>query len=459
MTERNPQITQTVPASGLTGTVSVPGDKSISHRALMLGALAVGETRIHGLLEGEDVLHTADAMRALGASVERREDDGRPIWIVHGRGVGGLIEPDGVLDMGNSGTSARLLSGLLAAHAMTSVLTGDESLRRRPMDRIVSPLSRMGASFHSRSGNRLPMTITGTGDPVPLVYESPVASAQVKSAVLLAGLQARGATTVIEPSTTRDHTERMLRHFGAEVVTKSEGDRPSAHAVTVTGLPELSGQTVVVPGDPSSAAFLIVAALITKGSSLVLTGVGLNPLRTGLIDTLREMDADIEVSNRREEAGEPVGDLAVTSSALRGVVVPANRAPSMIDEYPILAIAAACAEGETRMEGLQELRVKESDRLAAVAQGLSACGVTATVAGDDLTVCGCGGPVPGGAVIPARMDHRIAMAFLVLGLAAEQPIGVDDTAAIGTSYPDFISHMTGLGTRFETVNRANTGHL
>ena len=396
MPEPNPHIFQSVRASGLNGTVNLPGDKSISHRALMLGALAVGETRITGLLEGEDVLHTAQAVRALGASVGRTaHEDDEPVWIVHGRGVGGLIEPDGVLDMGNSGTGARLLSGMLASHAMTAVMTGDESLRQRPMDRVVSPLSRMGASFHSRAGNRLPLTISGTGDPVPLIYESPVPSAQVKSAVLLAGLQARGATTVIEPSPTRDHTERMLRHFGAEVETVEVDSSSPASAVTVKGLPELVGSAVTVPGDPSSAAFLIVAALITEDSDITIQGVGLNPLRTGLFDTLLEMGADITISNARDEAGEPVGDLRVRPSRLQGTLVPADRAPSMIDEYPILAVAAACATGETRMEGLEELRVKESDRLAVVADGLLACGVSVKVDGDTLTVSGCAGLVPG----------------------------------------------------------------
>ena len=457
MAEPSHLITQSVRSSGLSGTIHVPGDKSISHRALILGALAVGETRIRGLLEGEDVLRTAEAMRALGASIEHQDDNGHSIWVVHGRGVGGLIEPDGVLDMGNSGTGARLLSGLLASHAMTAVMTGDESLRRRPMDRVIAPLSRMGASFHSRAGNRLPLTISGTGDPLPLIYESPVPSAQVKSAVMLAGLQARGATTVIEPSPTRDHTERMLRHFGAEVVTAPHPERANANVVTVTGLPELTGRAVVVPGDPSSAAFLIVAALITEGSAITLNGVGLNPLRTGLVDTLLEMGADLKVSNAREEAGEPVGDLEVRSSDLHGVVVPASRTPSMIDEYPVLAAAAACAKGETRMEGLEELRVKESDRLTAVADGLLVCGVSAKVEGDTLTVNGCDGLVPGDATIGVNLDHRIAMAFLVLGLAAENPIGIDDPSAIATSYPAFIDHMNSLGAAITSSADAGPG--
>ena len=456
MTDPNPQITLSSRVSGLNGVLRVPGDKSISHRALMLGALAVGETRIEGLLEGEDVLNTAKAVQALGAGVERSTgQNGAAVWRVHGRGVGGLIEPEMVLDMGNSGTGARLLMGLLATHALTAVVTGDESLRRRPMDRVTGPLSRMGAQFESRSGGRLPLTVKGTGEPVPLVYESPVASAQVKTAILFAGLQARGATTVIEPAPTRDHTERMLRYFGAAVETLPVPGRPEAAAVTVTGLPELTGRAVTVPGDPSSAAFLIVAALITADSDVTLENVGLNPLRTGLFQTLQDMGADITISGRREEAGEPVGDIRVQSSTLRGITVPAERAPSMIDEYPILAVAAACAEGQTHIEGLGELRVKESDRLAAIAAGLTACGVHTVSAEDSLTVTGCAGPVPGNAVVAVHLDHRIAMAFLVLGTAAEKPVGIDDDSAITTSYPDFLDHMRSIGATFVKAERAD----
>lgn len=456
MDQSNRQIAVSAPVSGLHGTVRVPGDKSISHRALLFGALAIGETRIEGLLDGEDVLNTAKAMRALGARVERRDaEQADDQWLVHGRGVGGLIEPETVLDMGNSGTGARLLTGLLASHPMTAVVTGDASLRSRPMDRVIIPLSQMGARFESRSGGRLPITVIGTGEPVPMVYESPVASAQVKSAVLLAGLQARGATTVIEPAATRDHTERMLRYFGADVTSEPVKDKPSSVSVTVKGLPELTGRDVVVPGDPSSAAFLMVASLITQGSAVTLLNVGLNPQRIGLIETLQEMGADLTIQDAREAAGEPVGDLVVKSSRLRGVTVPAERAPSMIDEYPVLAMAASCADGETRMEGLHELRVKESDRLAAIANGLSLCGVKSQVEGDTLIVTG--GPVPGGAVIPTHMDHRIAMSFLVLGTVANQPIGVDDDAAIATSYPDFMPHMKSLGASISMVSSAEFG--
>ncbi|MEQ8508499.1 MAG: 3-phosphoshikimate 1-carboxyvinyltransferase [Rhodospirillaceae bacterium] len=458
MTTNNAYIATSKQVQGLSGRVRVPGDKSISHRALMFGALAIGETRIEGLLEGEDVLNTAKAMRALGAQVARHEDDtGAGIWVVHGRGVGGLIEPDSVLDMGNSGTGARLLTGLLASHRMTAVMTGDASLRSRPMDRVVNPLSLIGARFESRSGGRLPLTVIGTGEPLPQVYVSPVASAQVKSAVLLAGVQARGATTVIEPAATRDHTERMLRYFGAEVTSEPVGDKAGAIAVTVIGQPELRGRPVVVPGDPSSAAFLAVAALITKGSDITLLNVGLNPQRTGLFDTLVEMGADLTLENQRDEAGEPVGDLRVKSSTLKGVSVPAERAPSMIDEYPILAVAAACAVGETRMNGLGELRVKESDRLAAIAHGLSACGVSNAIEGESLVVAGGGHAVPGGALVPVHLDHRIAMSFLVLGMAAQNPVSIDDVRAIATSYPEFMAHMTAIGADVSSAATSDSG--
>lgn len=446
-------------ASGLKGTVRPPGDKSISHRALMLGSLAVGETRISGLLEGEDVLNTAKAMRALGASIEppdakedAKQDDER-VWIVHGRGVGGLHEPEDTLDMGNSGTGARLLIGLLAAHDMRAVLTGDGSLRNRPMDRVTAPLSRMGASFETRNGGLMPLMVIGTGDPLPLVYESPVASAQVKSAILLAGLHARGSTTVIEPAATRDHTERMLRHFGAQVDSEAVSGRPGARSVTVKGLSDLTAADVIVPADPSSAAFLVVAALITDGSEITVENVGLNPLRTGLFQTLREMGADLVISNEREQAGEPVGDITARSSTLRGVTVPAERVPSMVDEYPILAVAAAAAEGRTRMEGLAELRVKETDRLAAMAQGLAAADVETAIEGDALVVDGASSTVPGGASIPVHLDHRIAMSFLVLGMIAESPITIDDGGAIATSYPNFVEQMTQLGADIKSSDR------
>ena len=431
------------PAGGLSGTTRVPGDKSISHRALMLGALAVGETVIDGLLEGEDVLRTAAAMTALGAEVERR-DDGR--WRVQGVGVGGLTEPAGVLDMGNSGTAARLLTGALATHGLTAFMTGDASLVKRPMGRVTVPLVRMGAQFVTREGGRLPMAVIGTRCPVPIRYTLPVASAQVKSAILLAGLNTPGVTTVVEPHPTRDHSENMLRHFGARLtLEEAEG---GGQAISLTGEPELLGRPIAVPGDISSAAFPMVAALIRPDSDITLTGVGINPRRTGLLDTLIEMGGRIELLNRREEAGEPVADIRVRGSELRGVDVPPDRAPSMIDEYPVLGIAAACAEGTTRMLGVGELRVKESDRLAMTAAGLDACGVRVDADHDSLTVQGAGqgaGAPQGGATVATELDHRIAMSFLVLGLAARSPVAVDDAAPIETSFPGFAELMNGLG--------------
>jgi len=424
--------------SPLSGTAEVPGDKSISHRALMFGALAVGTTEISGLLEGEDVLRTAAAMRALGAEVNNL---GAGRWRVAGRGIGGMVEPADVLDMGNSGTAARLLCGLLAGHPIFAVMTGDASLRRRPMQRVTEPLSATGARFTTRSGGRLPLAVEGAADPLCLDYKVPVPSAQVKSAVLLAGLCARGVTRVIEAEATRDHTENMLRHFGAVVDVAEEGE---GRVIELLGQPELFAAPVVVPGDPSSAAFPAVAALLVPGSEITLTGVGLNPLRAGIFVTLREMGADITQANARVEGGEPVADLVIRASALRGIAVPAARAPSMIDEYPVLAVAAACATGITRMQGLKELRVKESDRLAATAALLAENGVRAEIEGDDLIVHGTGGPPPGGGFVTTQMDHRIAMAALVLGLAARAPVTVDDAAFIETSFPGFAALMNRL---------------
>ena len=421
-------------AAPLSGSLRVPGDKSISHRALMFGALAMGETRIAGLLEGEDVLRTAAAMRALGAEVTRGPD----VWRVVGRGVGGLAEPAEVLDMGNSGTAARLLAGILASHPFFAVLTGDASLRARPMRRIIEPLSACGAHFAARDGGRLPFAIQGAREALPLEYRLPVASAQVKSAILLCGLNAPGLTRVEEPEPTRDHSENLLRHFGAEVSVEPLG---LGRAITLRGHPHLRAADVTVPGDPSSAAFPLVAALLVPGSRLRIEGVGLNPLRTGLFVTLREMGAALAVENERSEGGEPVGDLVVAHSALRGVEVPPERVPSMVDEFPILAVAAACAAGETRMRGLAELRVKESDRLAATAALLSANGASTETAGDDLIVRGTGRPPAGGAVVATHMDHRLAMSALVLGLATEQPVGVDDASFIETSFPGFVGLM------------------
>ena len=432
-------LTSARPTAPLRGKIRVPGDKSISHRALMLGALAVGRTEISGLLEGEDVLATAAALNALGAAASP-VGDGR--WIVDGVGIGGLGEPENLLDLGNSGTSARLLLGILATHSLTAFVTGDASLRRRPMSRVVDPLSRFGARFLCRDGARLPLAVTGAADPVPIVYRLPVPSAQVKSAVLLAGLNTPGATTVIEPQGTRDHTERMLRHFGATVITEPhEGGK----RITVEGFPELAAAPIVVPGDISSAAFPLVAALIVPGSEVTIEGVGLNPLRAGLIECLHEMGADITLVNQREEGGEPVADLHARAGELIGADIPAERAPRMIDEYPILAVAAACARGRTVMRGLSELRVKESDRLMAIATGLAGCGVEVRVEGDTLTVEGKGGPPEGGAAIATELDHRIAMAFLVLGLASRRPVQIDDGAPIATSFPDFVALTNRLG--------------
>ena len=431
----------------LAGTIRVPGDKSISHRSLMLGAVAVGETVIHGLLEGEDVLNTAAAMRLLGAQAERGGDG---VWRVRGVGLGGLGEPAQVLDMGNSGTAARLLMGLVASHPITCVFTGDASLNKRPMARVTGPLEQMGARFVGRSGGRLPLAVVGSDRTVPITYRLPVASAQVKSAIILCGLNTAGVTTVIEAEPTRDHTELMLRHFGATVTTERMED--GALAVSVVGQPELTGREIVVPADPSSAAFPAVAALLRPGSELLLPGVGMNPRRTGLYDTLVEMGANIAFENRRDEAGEPVADLRVKHGPLKGIVVPADRAPSMIDEYPILAAAAACAEGTTVMLGLKELRVKESDRLAMVADGLTKCGVKVEVGADDsLTVYGTGKPPQGGATVATAMDHRIAMSFLVLGMATAEPVQVDDGAFIDTSFPGFVALMNGVGAKIAGV--------
>jgi 3-phosphoshikimate 1-carboxyvinyltransferase len=432
------------PSGPLSGRIRVSGDKSISHRALMLGALAIGRTEITGLLEGEDVLATAAALNALGARaapVARGERDGR--WCVDGIGIGALTEPEDLLDLGNSGTSARLLLGMLATHPINAFVTGDASLRRRPMGRVVEPLSRIGARFVTREGARLPLAVSGAANPIPISYRLPVPSAQVKSAVLLAGLNTPGAMTVIEPQSTRDHTERMLRHFGATVIVEPE--ESGGRRITVEGFPELAAAPITVPGDPSSAAFPLVAALIVRGSDVTIERVGINPLRTGLLECLNEMGADIALLNQREEGGEPVADIRARAGTLEGADIPAERAPRMIDEYPILAVAAACARGRTVMHGLAELRVKESDRLSGIAAGLDACGVRVAVEGDNLIVEGDGSPPKGGAMIETQLDHRIAMAFLVLGLASRLPVRIDDAAPIATSFPDFIGLMRGLG--------------
>ena len=424
----------------LTGKAGVPGDKSISHRALILGALSVGKTRISGLLEGEDVLNTAKSMRALGAEVDRTGDFA---WAVQGVGVSGFAEPQNPLDFGNSGTGCRLVMGAVAGCPITAVFDGDASLRSRPMRRVLDPLELMGAKTRSSGeGGRLPLTLAGARDPVPITYRTPVASAQIKSAVLLAGLSAPGVTTVIEQEASRDHTELMLKHFGAEIVSSKDG----AHGrkIALTGQPELHGADVVVPADPSSAAFPIVAALIVEGSDIILPDVMTNPLRTGLFATLREMGALLEETEVRGDAGEPMAQIRARASKLRGVEVPPERAPSMIDEYLVLAVAAAFAEGTTIMRGLHELPVKESDRLAATAAMLRVNGVSVEISGDDLLVEGRG-HVPGGGLVATHMDHRIAMSALVMGLASDKPVKVDDTAFIATSFPDFIPMMRALG--------------
>ena len=439
MNPSNPAPLTARQSGPIQGRLRVPGDKSISHRALILGALTVGETIITGLLEGADVLHTADVMRALGARVERTGDQA---WRVNGVGIGGFAQPAGMLDFGNSGTGVRLAIGAVAGAPVTATFDGDESLRGRPMQRVLDPLQKMGARIvHVADGGRLPLTLKGAADPIPIVYESPVASAQLKSAVLLAGLAAPGETTVIEAETTRDHTERLLKHFGAKVTSKAYGDH--GRRIVLQGQPELEPAQVMVPADPSSAAFPLVAALIVPNSDLVLDAVMTNPLRTGLLTTLREMGASIEDLEKRD-SGEEIADLRVRTSALKGVDVPPERVPSMIDEYPILAVAASFAEGVTRMRGLKELRVKESDRLAATVDMLRVNGVVVEIDGDDMIVQGKGRPAGGGEV-KTNMDHRIAMAALMMGLATENHVRIDDSAFIATSFPDFVELMRSIG--------------
>jgi 3-phosphoshikimate 1-carboxyvinyltransferase len=423
----------------LAGRIRVPGDKSISIRALILGALAVGETRISGLLESDDVFNTSEALRALGAHIERTRERQ---WRIRGVGVGGLAEPACALDFGNSGTGCRLALGAVAGCPITATFDGDASLRKRPMRRVLDPLERIGARMLTSADGRLPLTLAGARDPIPIVFELPVPSAQLKSAVLLAGLAAPGTTVVIEGEATRDHTEKMLRHFGAEVEVAPHGEH--GRRITLCGQPELVPQPIVVPADPSSAAFPLVAALVTPGSDVIVDGVMMNPLRTGLIATLAEMGAFIEPVATRNEGGEEVADLRVRAGALRGTEVPAVRAPSMIDEYPVLAVAAAFAEGTTVMRGLKELRVKESDRLAATATLLRGNGIAVEIEGDDLVVHGKG-CAAGGGLVTTHMDHRIAMAALILGLASERPVKIDDASFIATSFPGFVELMRGLG--------------
>ena len=433
---------QSATADPLHGLVSVPGDKSISHRAVLLAAMAVGEMEIEGLLEGEDVLRTVAALRALGVEITEAAGGKRQLY---GVGVGGLAEPDGVLDFGNSGTGVRLMAGLLATHPFTSMLTGDASLRRRPMARIITPLEQMGARLLARDGSRLPMTIEGTAEPIPISYRLSLPSAQVKSAILLAGLNTPGRTTVVEPIATRDHTERLLTYLGArvEVSDAPEGDR----AIEVVGQPELKGKKISIPSDPSSAAFLAVAALLVPDSEITLTRIGANRLRTGFYLTLAKMGAALDWQKKDEECGEPVADLNVKASSLSAIEVPAAWVPSMIDEYPVLAVAAAAAEGTTVLNGLAELRVKESDRLAAISEGLRASGVEIEESEDRLVIQGHGGRLPGGGTVRTHLDHRIAMAFLVLGMASERPVRIDDGSMIETSFPGFVELVNGIGGR------------
>ncbi len=423
----------------LRGRVQVPGDKSISHRALIIGALASGITRITGLLEAEDILATAGAIEAAGAPVEKADAE----WTVTGRGVGGLCAPEAPINFGNSGTGVRLMLGVIAGHDMRVRLTGDASLSRRPMARVLTPLKQMGLEIEEGE-DMLPLTVRGSSSLIPIVYELPVPSAQVKSAILLAGLHAAGETTVIEKEASRDHTERMLRYFGAEVRTTELDGRT---AITIKGDGELQAQTIKVPGDPSSAAFLAAAALIVSGSDVTIEGVLVSPTRSGFYQTLREMGGDVEFLNERDESGERVADIRVRASKLKGVAVPAERAPSMIDEYPVLAVVAAFGVGETRMHGLAELKVKESDRLAATVAGLAANGVEALADGDTLIVRGTG-KVSGGGTVATHLDHRIAMAFLTMGLASAQPVTVDDARMIATSFPEFRALMERIGAKF-----------
>ncbi len=433
------------PCGPLTGTAEVPGDKSISHRSLILGAMAVGETKISGLLEGEDVLDTAKAMRAFGAEVT---DHGGGEWSVHGVGVGGFAEPDQVIDCGNSGTGVRLIMGAMATSPITATFTGDASLNKRPMARVTDPLALFGTQSVGRDGGRLPMTIVGAADPTPVRYEVPVPSAQVKSAVLLAGLNAPGQTVVIEKEATRDHSERMLAGFGAEITVE---DKDEGRVITLTGRPELKPQVIAVPRDPSSAAFPVCAALITPGSDVLVPGIGLNPTRAGLFTTLREMGADLTYENEREEGGEPVADLrAKYSPNMKGINVPPERAASMIDEYPVLSVVAANAMGTTMMGGVKELRVKESDRIDAMARGLRANGVIVDEGDEWWSVDGLGiGGVPGGGTCESFLDHRIAMSFMVMGMGAKKAVSVDDGGPIATSFPIFEPLMSALGAKVE----------
>lgn len=440
MTDQTARPRSFAASAPLKGRIAIPGDKSISHRALMLSALAVGTSRVSGLLEGHDVLATAAAMRAMGASIDRTGDGE---WVIDGVGVGGLLQPREALDMGNSGTSTRLLMGLVSSHPITTTFTGDASLSGRPMGRVIDPLSQMGADITASPGGRLPLMVRGLAPAVPIEYRLPVASAQVKSAILLAGLNTAGITTVIEPVPTRDHSERMLKGFGATLDVEVEPD--GTRWISVMGEAELQPQTIDVPGDPSSAAFFIVAALLVPGSDVTIANVGLNPTRAGLVEVLTAMGGDIDLLDAREVGGEPVADLRVRHSLLRGIAVDPAVAPSMIDEYPILFVAAALAEGATVTTGLDELRVKESDRLSVMAAGLAAIGARVEEGEDGLVIHGTGGdPLPGGATIAGHLDHRICMSFAIAGLVSNAPVTIDDMAPVATSFPNFEALLEGL---------------
>jgi 3-phosphoshikimate 1-carboxyvinyltransferase len=438
--------------TSLSGKVAPPGDKSISHRSLILGSLAVGRTKITGLLEGSDIMATRSALVDLGATIDHSTEDGVPVWHVSGMGLGAFRTPEKPLDLGNSGTGARLLMGAITGGGITAVFTGDASLSKRPMARVTDPLARMGARIEARDGKYLPLTIAAPDQPLALDWCSPHASAQIKSAVLLAGLTARGRTRITEPEASRDHTEAMLRHFGVEVVNTTHED--GSHTAELDGEVTLTARDIAVPADPSSAAFLAVAALITPGSEVVLKSVGVNPLRFGLFTTLMEMGGDVEVMNKRREGGEEIADIKVKSSDLKGVTVPAGRAACMIDEYPILSIAAAAASGETLMEGIAELRVKETDRITLMADGLKNAGIKVKTTKDSMTVQGAAGQdsIPGGAVIDACHDHRVAMSFLTLGLITASPMTVSGAETIATSFPNFTNLMTEIGADIQELS-------
>ncbi len=448
MTKDETKILFSTPISNLRGNIIVPGDKSLSHRALMIGSISTGTTRIKGMLESDDTLRTMEAMKALGVSIIHHKTSDEDFWIIHGRGVGGLLEPSEVIDVGNSGTGCRLLLGLVSGYNFKTIITGDESLKKRPMSRVMDPLYGMGCRFESRSDGLLPLLVKGTSNLTPITYTLPVASAQVKSAILLAGLHSRGNTRVIEPIETRDHTENLLSYFGAEIVCEPYEKVTGSSIISIKGLQELKGRNINVPGDPSSAVFLIVAALITEGSEIILENVGLNPKRTNVFKTLKKMGADLTVEESEKSHAEPIGTITARYSKLSAIEISEEDASSMIDEYPILSIAAASANGKTIMKGLSELRYKESNRLQAIFEGLNLCGVKSEIEGDNLIIFGSSGKVKGGGVIETHFDHRIAMAFLILGFNSISPIGVDNVDSIKTSYPGFFKDSRNLGAYF-----------